>query len=231
MYFLVDNTNKLIFGWSAKCGCSHIKKLYQFLANKNEPFVHMQHYYGSPFPQSMDGYTVIIILRNPYERIVSGYLDKYSEGGHYYHWWTSNQRLTYRNFIDEIIKNTFKQIHHHHFTPQLSEDWGKFQALLLNGAKPKEIKVYDLQNIDYGFIENICNRKIPKYVLEYRGDHINKRKEVISTPVYDLTQPEFENKKPKLKCFYDEQIIEKFFNYYKEDFAFANMHGIVYDWK
>ena len=33
MYFLVDNENKIIFGWSAKCGCSHIKKLFHFLKN------------------------------------------------------------------------------------------------------------------------------------------------------------------------------------------------------
>ena len=50
-------------------------------------------------------------------------------------------------------------------------------------------------------------------------------------PVYDLTQPEFDNKKPKLKCFYNDEIANKFFNFYKHDFAFAKSHGIVYDWK
>jgi hypothetical protein len=231
MYFLVDDANKVIFGWSAKCGCSHIKKLYQFLAKKNEPFVHMQHYYGSPFPNSFEGYTIIIILRNPYERIVSGYLDKYSEGGHYYHWWKNEKPLTYRNFLDEIFKNTFQQIHRHHFTPQMSEDWGKFQKKLLNGAQPKKIVVYDLLKIDYGFIETLYGIKIPKDILEFRGEHINKRKEPIDIPVYDLTQLEFENKKPKKNCFYNDEIAIKFFQYYREDFAFSKSHGIVYDWK
>ena len=35
MYFLVDNKKKIIFGWSAKCGCSHIKYIYYFLQNDN----------------------------------------------------------------------------------------------------------------------------------------------------------------------------------------------------
>ena len=33
MYFLVDNKNKVIFGWSAKCGCCHIKQIFWFLQN------------------------------------------------------------------------------------------------------------------------------------------------------------------------------------------------------
>ena len=31
MFFLVDNNRKVIFGWSAKCGCSHVKIIYWFL--------------------------------------------------------------------------------------------------------------------------------------------------------------------------------------------------------
>jgi len=31
MYFLVDNDKQIIFGWSAKCGCSHIKNIFWFL--------------------------------------------------------------------------------------------------------------------------------------------------------------------------------------------------------
>lgn len=35
MYFLVDFEKKIIFGWSAKSGCSHIKNIYLFLQGKN----------------------------------------------------------------------------------------------------------------------------------------------------------------------------------------------------
>ena len=33
MLFFVDKKNLIIFGWSAKCGCTHIKFLYYFLQN------------------------------------------------------------------------------------------------------------------------------------------------------------------------------------------------------
>ncbi len=46
MYFFVDYENKIIFGWSAKCGCTHIKAIIRFLINNeiytkdNEMTVH-----------------------------------------------------------------------------------------------------------------------------------------------------------------------------------------------
>ena len=35
MHFLVDTNKQIIFGWSAKCGCSHIKEIYWFLQTDN----------------------------------------------------------------------------------------------------------------------------------------------------------------------------------------------------
>ena len=35
MFFLVDTNKKIIFGWSAKCGCSHIKTIFWFLQSDN----------------------------------------------------------------------------------------------------------------------------------------------------------------------------------------------------
>ena len=31
MYYITDEINKVVFGWSAKCGCSHIKNMFWFL--------------------------------------------------------------------------------------------------------------------------------------------------------------------------------------------------------
>ena len=35
MYYSVDSIRKIIFGWSAKCACSHIKNIYWFLQTNN----------------------------------------------------------------------------------------------------------------------------------------------------------------------------------------------------
>jgi hypothetical protein len=34
MYFLIDDNKKIIFGWSAKCGCSHVKYMFKFLTEE-----------------------------------------------------------------------------------------------------------------------------------------------------------------------------------------------------
>jgi hypothetical protein len=228
MYFLVNNIHKIIFGWSAKCGCSHIKKIYKYISNDNSRELHKFEYYHSPFPESLEGYVVFIILRNPYERLVSGYLDKYSSGGHYYHWWKSELPLTFRNFVDEVAKNDFKMIHRHHFIPQLNDDWKHFTQKISNEKQPKDIVVCDIANINYKYIESICNLKIPKEILEFRGEHINARKEPIDYPVYDMVQSEFNNKKPNIQCFYDMDIASKVYEYYQCDFEYAKNSGIYY---
>ena len=228
MFFLVNKEHKIIFGWSAKCGCSHIKKLFQFLSNENGNNLHKFEYYFSKFPESMEEYVVFIIMRNPYERIVSGYLDKYSLEGHYYNIWKSNLPLTFRNFVNAVADNDFETIHRHHFIPQLNDDWEKFKNKLLNEKQPKDIVVSDLKNINYNYIEKICNLKIPKEVLEFRGEHINTRTEPIDYPVYDMIQGEFKGKKPSIRCFYDEEILSKVTKYYECDFEFAKDNNIDY---
>ena len=79
MYFLIDNKNKIIFGWSAKCGCSHIKRIFWFynkgIIPKN---VHVGSY--NKLPNNIENYTIIIISRNPYKRLVSGFLNNYKIG-------------------------------------------------------------------------------------------------------------------------------------------------------
>jgi len=122
MYFLVDSTNKVIFGWSAKCGCTHIKTLFYYLTNDNPFFqVHRPHSYAS-LPSDYVNYNIIIITRNPYDRIVSGFRDKYLGNiiplkGYDY------TTLTFNEFTTEMEKNGLANIDYHHFTRQLSERW------------------------------------------------------------------------------------------------------------
>ena len=43
MLFITDEINKVIFGWSAKSGCSHIKKIFWYLKTGNENHqIHIQ---------------------------------------------------------------------------------------------------------------------------------------------------------------------------------------------
>jgi hypothetical protein len=48
MFFIVNEDYKIILGWSAKCGCSHIKNIYNFIrygyTHENE--IHKKEYYS-----------------------------------------------------------------------------------------------------------------------------------------------------------------------------------------
>jgi hypothetical protein len=60
MFFLVDNNNKVIFGWSAKCGCSHVKRLFWFLKNNAEDKQIHTSADMNKLPSNIEKYTTII---------------------------------------------------------------------------------------------------------------------------------------------------------------------------
>ena len=124
MFFLVDNKYKIIFGWSAKCGCSHVKRIFNFLTtNKIDGIIHTGNEMHK-LPDDIINYTTIIISRNPYKRLISGFLDKYSINGHFRHFW-KYKFITFSRFINELLKNDWKMVDKHHFTPQTTEKFDK----------------------------------------------------------------------------------------------------------
>jgi hypothetical protein len=132
MFFLVDIKNKIIFGWSAKCGCSHIKNIYWFLQTGNLQNRIHTHKDNNVLPNDIQNYTTIIFTRNPYKRIVSGFLDKYAKSGEFRHLW-KDSFLSFSQFLDKVINYDWRKIDKHHFTPQTTENFDKkyfFQKLL-----------------------------------------------------------------------------------------------------
>ena len=145
MFFLIDYNLKIVFGWSAKCGCSHIKKIFKYLLTDDMNVqIHTSNEYNN-LPLKMENYITIIFSRNPYKRIMSGFLDKYKTTGTLRHLWKSD-KLTFSDFVDELLKNTWVKIDKHHFTPQTSEAFDK--KIMLS----KIVKFYDIENIDYEYI-------------------------------------------------------------------------------
>lgn len=224
MYFLIDNKNKIIFGWSAKCGCSHIKRLFAFLSEKKENIkdIHKNTKIYNVLPNNIENFTTIIISRNPYKRIISGFLDKYKLGGEFRHLWKYNF-ITFSMFVNELVKNDWKMVEKHHFTPQTSEAFDK------KILKSKSIKYYDIENIDYKYIEQLYNTTIPESILQKREGHERKINDVVfEQNVYDLHLIKYLNCNVDIKYFYNEELKKKIFNFYKNDFTFFNEIGIDY---
>lgn len=225
MLFLINNEKQIIFGWSAKCGCSHIKNLFYFFeSGKHINKLHMNKDYNYDLPKNIQDYTVILFIRNPYKRLVSGFIDKYNPTANkYYKNWNNKISLTFRNFVDELYINSFEIIDKHHFTPQLSENY----TPLIENAK--QLIIYDIEKIDYTYLEVLFNKKIPEEVLQFRGNHNNKSTEIINGPVYDLNILDIYDKKPIVVNFFDEDIKKKVDEFYKIDFDYFKLKNFIYE--
>jgi hypothetical protein len=226
MYFLVDSKKKIMFGWSAKCGCSHIKNIFWFLqTNELQNIIHTENDCNR-IPDDIENYTTLIISRNPYKRIVSGFLEKYKKiKGEFRHLWKDSS-LTFAQFVDKLVDNNWEIIDRHHFEQQTE---GLFDKKILGS---KIIKFYDINNIDYEYIEQLYNIKIPECVINKKEGHERQYQitinEYYDTYVYDLHIDDYIKYNIDIKYFYNEEIMKKVFNFYIEDFKFFEENGIKY---
>jgi len=226
MWFLIDTNKRILFGWSGKCGCSHIKHIYWFLQRDElEKPIHRVEDENN-LPDDIEKYTTIIFIRNPYKRIISGFLDKYAKEGEFRNLW-KNSVLSFSLFVEKLITYDWDTIDYHHFTPQLSDAFDK--KILLS----KIIKFYDIEKIDYEYIGQLYNKKIPEFIIKKkigheRSERININLGYYNSYVYDLNIDDYSSYNIDIKYFYNEEIREKVFNFYIEDFNFFYENGFDY---
>jgi len=222
MKFLIDHKLKIIIGWSAKCGCTHIKNIFEYFItgiNKISSTIHssVMQYDMKNFPRDIENYHVVIIVRNPFDRIVSGFLNKYRKTGTLRTKWP-HDTITFSQFVDQIIHRNWSIIDHHHFCPQTEE---YFNPVVF---KSKTCKIFDLKSIDYSYIESIFKKKIPKNLIEYKGDHNrNKNIQTWATPVYDLDMDTYFDYNVNYSLFYNDDLKKKVYHFYINDFKLCQL--------
>lgn len=226
MYFLKDSKRKIIFGWSAKCACSHIKKIFYFFQNeKLDNDIHIKEEYKKDnFTFDKDDY-IILFIRNPYERLVSGYLDKYNNPSGIFAkaQWRPDKTLTFENFVKELTRNDFQTINTHHFTPQLSENWTD------KIKDHKNISIFDINNIAYDFIEYFFdNKKIPEELKNKTNENKNTFVEELDFIAYKANYHQLKNIKPSYNLFYNEEIKRDVTIFYAKDLVFFRDRGFNY---
>ena len=239
MKFLISEKNKVIFGWSTKCGCSHVKRLFNYLEND----IVIDKVHGlkeSNIGVDTKKYITIIFVRNPYKRLVSGFLDKYGKNGEFRNRWPTKE-IFFRDFVDKLLKQgdwtpphlpeqmaqqgRVFLVDHHHFTPQTTECFNKDKII-----QSKCLKIYDIENIDYCYISNLYNNKNLDEIINY--EEPNKRKtydEDFNELVCDVNMDDYYLKNIDYKYLYDEDIKNKVYNFYKKDFDFLKSQGFNYD--
>jgi len=131
--FLVSHKYKFLLGWSAKCGCSSVKKWYLDVHNIKLPADGNTHkligYGDTEFsnidwgrPERYQNYGKFLVVRDPYRRLVSGFVNKYVNDEFKTDGWGS-----FAEFLAILANDTeFERIDLHHFPPQFTEEYSQF---------------------------------------------------------------------------------------------------------
>lgn len=230
MFFLVNEEYGFLIGWSAKCGCSLIKRWFAHVSNLEVENSKIHEYFGYGnkhyskikwgFSDKYNDYKKYIVIRNPYSRLVSGYINKYViEKAYPINGW--NNFLDFVTILENDLK--FKLINKHHFTAQTSEAY--VHAEKRNWCWDK---IIDLSSIDFELkaIENDLNLK------RFHFSTINKTQYQNSSnfPIkpYLMNNKEIRKYMPKFTYFYDDFLKEKVRYIYSKDFKTFQTFGIEY---
>ena len=216
--------------------------------NLNKALIGQVHSYkersnGWHYPENNKMYTLIVVMRNPYYRLISGFLDKYKIKGQFRPLWPKDLPCSFSNFVEELVKKRNDIVDFLHFFPQVDSSTA-FNVPHIKLNEFKEVRVMDLKNIDYEYFENKFETKLQDCeALEWRGIHTNsisKRKEnnaillpidFIPEDICDVPIEEYHPDKwiiPYYK-FFNEEIEKKVKIFFKDDFRFALNHGIDYE--
>lgn len=216
--YLFDRNNKLIFGWTAKAGCTVVTKM--FFKNMNlldealnySPWVHNYQFHKFYKNNGVVNENDLLnknniklkFVRNPYTRAVSSFI----HAGKHKHI-IKNQNLSFKEFLIKIKNN---KIYNSHYGLQIC-------------TLEKNNKIFD-EIIKIENIKNEINRINKKYNLNLDCDfssrhHVIKNNN-LNSYVGDIKYDDLNNNIPPYKYFYDDEIKQLVYDIYKIDIETYN---------
>lgn len=232
MEYLIDKKNKVIFGFSPKAGCSHIKTLLYYASLGKSPedvnslkcgeihkiFNDIKLSVIEPYITSTsEKINVIIVTRHPFERLVSGFRQKYIKSDKTTKNWPSEIKLNLSNFVKEIKKGNWKAVDPHHFKPQSTNylDFSKFKNV--------KLKIFDINKIDYDYIFSAYRRKKSQAVINKTQGHERFTKDFSDYTGElgngeELDVNEYWEYQIDVSTFYSDEIKKKVFEIFKQDY-------------
>jgi hypothetical protein len=238
MYFIKDEKQKVAFGWSPKSGCTHIKSIYCHLKNikvkglntdedpneDNEIYdsVHNIKGFRGHLDRSNIDWTVLFFLRNPYERLVSGFMDKYGYKSQFRSMWKVDETLSFYNFTNKLFKKKWQFIERDHFEPQTAKffSWNIVRQI-------NKCLVFDIKKIDYLCIENLYGKKIPENIRNYKGGHVyTPVKKALDIDYIHSPLDLYNGCEIDYKNFYNTENIKKFKKFFNFDIIFSASKNI-----
>ena len=138
--------------------------------------------------------------------------------------WPENVPLTFRQFISALIAEDWNVVEKNHFSPQSESFNQKYLNSNLNVfdliKSRSELKIFDIKKIDYNFIENLYNKKLPISVLQKKQGHETSVRE--NGPFFkinvDTEMQDFVGKNINKQDLLTQELKQKIYNFYSEDF-------------
>jgi hypothetical protein len=138
---------------------------------------------------------VYVVIRNPYERIINSTIAHHS-----------SDNLSFLEFVKTNNEWDFK-----YFTPLIEKIVKNLNPTILN-FENLTIQLNELR-LKYNIDVLIDGQKETKWITSFN----------YSKPIYELQLIEFINECPHYKYFYNQYIINKIYNIFKEDFELFNI--------
>lgn len=230
MFFTINEKKKVVFGWSAKCGCSYVLNLFYKLSKIDNPKVFYDYNnLNSKTKEEMKEYTIVVFIRNPYKRLVSGFLEKYGKQ-EFYNNLPQKKNITFLEFVN-ILHTRPEKIDKHHFTPQTSEAFNP-RTIEDKFSVCKRFEIMDIENVHFEILREIFDFQdsfstVRKSINE---DHTHHHlKEIHSVTLYDLPIKDLSDVKYEITQFYNKDIQKKVQSVYASDFTFFQSQGIYYE--
>jgi hypothetical protein len=230
MRFLIVPKLNLIVGWNPKVACTTIKYLLLTKLGHNiEGNIHIDmltkknlesgkyDIYDLKNPKfkniDLNSYTKICVIRNPYERLISGIRQR------------SSFLVNDLKWID-VSKNTITEFLHNLKTHDYIEDHFKPQTNDINNFKFDHVFSLDQMEKIYKIIE------LP-YLKESIGDHITRYTDNDKVNYYNLTIQDIYNKtdhkwSSNINSWFTHDNIQLINELYKDDFEWLSKNGFDY---
>ena len=223
--YAYSNEYKYIIRWNGKSGCSFFRQLFLYLheSEAKNGITNKWHDLAKdfPIPSNVSNITKIVLVRNPYSRVVSMFCNKYCGGlGHNLLSKKINlSKCTFRHFVHKLYELKMKKLLNN-YDVHINE-----QTYNLNFDK--QTYIIKLESFDRDIIKiysNILNLKclLPKVksFIDNKKNilkNITKRNdetELVSDKEYNTDSKIF----PEWQYFYDKELIRLVRKIYRNDF-------------
>jgi len=231
MYYYALHTKKVLFSHMPKCCSESVRHLLlsetnEFVDNK-DLWTTFNKYIISERKTSkcINDYTLITLCRNPYNRLVSGYLDKFCSSNFFLLPFCKKVMDFYKRDMKDERRVSFAELVYYILLqePKSLDDHFKPQTLLFNINYKNNI--FKMENVgEYNnFIKNKLNFKnqlinYNKVILNHNPKKINLESKVMKEHYLFFKKLKESNCVPEYKLFYNSTIQYLVYEYYKLDF-------------